>query len=149
MAARDLYHDNVRNALIKDGWTITHDPLSLPWGDTGLQVDLGAEKLIAAVKAEHRIAVEVKSFLSKSRVEDLEDALRQMVLYRYLIRQTEPDCELFLAIRGEIYQTFMSKDHVTGFLKSENVRLLVFDANNEEVLQWINWKDTEALSNKP
>lgn len=29
MPRRDLYHDTVRNALIKDGWTITHDPLIL------------------------------------------------------------------------------------------------------------------------
>ena len=26
------YHDAVKNALIQDGWTITHDPLKLPWG---------------------------------------------------------------------------------------------------------------------
>ncbi|MEN9613683.1 MAG: XisH protein [Bacteroidota bacterium] len=24
--ARDIYHSNVRNALVKDGWKITHDP---------------------------------------------------------------------------------------------------------------------------
>ncbi len=24
--ARDLIHDVVREALVKDGWTITHDP---------------------------------------------------------------------------------------------------------------------------
>ncbi|MBA4182514.1 MAG: fatty-acid synthase, partial [Acidobacteria bacterium] len=27
MPAKDIYHDTVKNALIKDGWTITHDPL--------------------------------------------------------------------------------------------------------------------------
>ncbi|MCP4345831.1 MAG: hypothetical protein GY795_09930, partial [Desulfobacterales bacterium] len=26
MPARDLYHNNFRNALVKDGWTVTHDP---------------------------------------------------------------------------------------------------------------------------
>nr|WP_286392563.1 element excision factor XisH family protein [Pseudanabaena mucicola] len=26
MSARDLFHDIVKNALQKDGWTITHDP---------------------------------------------------------------------------------------------------------------------------
>jgi hypothetical protein len=29
MPARDLYHDAVKNALVKDGWTITHDPIRL------------------------------------------------------------------------------------------------------------------------
>ena len=27
MPAKDLYHEAVKNALIKDGWTITADPL--------------------------------------------------------------------------------------------------------------------------
>ena len=26
MAAKDKYHEHVKEALIKDGWTITHDP---------------------------------------------------------------------------------------------------------------------------
>ena len=48
MPARDIFHQNVRNALTKDGWTITDDPLTLQFGTTDVFVDLGAEKLIAA-----------------------------------------------------------------------------------------------------
>jgi hypothetical protein len=33
MPARDLNHDIVRNALQKDGWTITHDPYVIDYGD--------------------------------------------------------------------------------------------------------------------
>lgn len=40
MPARDKYHDCVCNALIKDGWTITNDPLVLKWGGKDLYVDL-------------------------------------------------------------------------------------------------------------
>ena len=29
MPARDLYHDAVKAALIKDGWTITDDPFMI------------------------------------------------------------------------------------------------------------------------
>ena len=43
MPARDIYHNTVKNALTKDGWTITHDPLKLQWGAKDLYVDLGAE----------------------------------------------------------------------------------------------------------
>ncbi|HZO86768.1 MAG TPA: element excision factor XisH family protein [Chthonomonadaceae bacterium] len=32
MARRDLFHDACKNALIKDGWTITHDPYLLRRG---------------------------------------------------------------------------------------------------------------------
>lgn len=39
MPARDRYHDQVRHALIKDGWTITHDPLRLQWGVKDMYVE--------------------------------------------------------------------------------------------------------------
>ena len=32
MPVRDLYHENVKQALMKDGWAITHDPLRVAWG---------------------------------------------------------------------------------------------------------------------
>lgn len=71
MPAKDIYHDQVKQALERDGWTITHDPLTLPWGRTSVQIDLGAERLVAAEKDGAKIAVEIKSFLSRSRIDDL------------------------------------------------------------------------------
>ena len=79
--AHDLYHDAVKNALIKDGWTITHDPFRMEWGKRDMYVDLGAERLLAAERAGERIAVEVKSFLGASDIADLEQALGQFILY--------------------------------------------------------------------
>ena len=64
MPARDIYHANVKNALIKDGWKITHDPLKLELGGKDMYVDLGAERLLAAEKGGEQIAVEIKSFVS-------------------------------------------------------------------------------------
>lgn len=52
MPARDLYHDAVVNALIADGWEITHDPLSLSYGGKDLYVDLGAERATIAAEKE-------------------------------------------------------------------------------------------------
>jgi hypothetical protein len=48
--ARDKFHDNFKRALIKDGWTITHDPLRIQAGEVKGEVDLGAEKIFAAEK---------------------------------------------------------------------------------------------------
>jgi hypothetical protein len=75
MPARDIYHNNVKSALIKDGWAITHDPLRLEWGGKDMFVDLGAEQLIGAQRAGRKIAIEVKSFVGRSDVDDLEKAL--------------------------------------------------------------------------
>ena len=80
MPAKDIYHDIVKNALIKDGWTITHDQLVLRWGTTDVYVDLGAEQLLAAEKHGQKIAVEIKSFVGRSDVDDLEKALGQYLL---------------------------------------------------------------------
>ena len=48
MLAKDIFHETVKNALIKKGWTITDDSLYLEYGGVDMYVDLGAEKLITA-----------------------------------------------------------------------------------------------------
>ena len=50
MSAKDKFHDIVRLALEKDGWTITNDPLYIDFGKVQMRIDLGAEKLLAAEK---------------------------------------------------------------------------------------------------
>src|SRR5271170_7936218 len=80
-----------------DGWTVTHDPYTLAIGNQNVFVDLGAERMIAATRGSERIAVEVKSFLGRSSVADLEQALGQYLLYRVLLARQEPGRTLFLA----------------------------------------------------
>ena len=106
MPAKDIYHDTVKNALIKDGWTITHDPLRLRWGSDLLYVDLGAEQLLTAKKEDRKIAVEVKSFVSYSNMADRENALGQYILYRNIIEELESDRTLYLAVHEEVLQPF-------------------------------------------
>ncbi len=55
MARRDIYHDTVKRALQKDGWTITHDPFPLQIGNKRLSADLGAERLIRAEKGIQKL----------------------------------------------------------------------------------------------
>jgi XisH protein len=50
MAARDRYHDWVKDTLVNAGWVISHDPLSIRIGKIGIQIDLGLENLIGAEK---------------------------------------------------------------------------------------------------
>src|SRR4051812_14072746 len=57
MSAKDLYHDIVKNALFKAGWTITHDPYTMTFGQKDVFVDLGAERMIGAEKGSEKIAV--------------------------------------------------------------------------------------------
>ncbi|MDV7396369.1 element excision factor XisH family protein, partial [Arthrospira platensis SPKY1] len=68
--AKDIYHDNVRKALERDGWLITHDPYTVRVEEVGYEIDFGAEPLIAAEKQDQLIAVEVKSFAGPSAVNE-------------------------------------------------------------------------------
>jgi hypothetical protein len=56
MPAKDIFHETVKHALIKDGGQITHDPFYLRFGDTDFYLDLAAEPLIAATKNGQPIA---------------------------------------------------------------------------------------------
>jgi hypothetical protein len=54
MPQQDVYHNVVKNALIKDGWTITHNPLTLTVGRRDLYVDFGQNSLSLLRKKDAR-----------------------------------------------------------------------------------------------
>jgi hypothetical protein len=137
MPAKDLYHETVKMALIKDGWTITNDPLKLQWGLRELFVDLGAKKLLAAQKGEQLIAVEIKSFISASPIADLENALGQYIIYSNILEEVEQERLLYLAIRKAIYRDFFQEPIGNLIIQKNHLRLLVFDAKEEAISQWI------------
>ncbi len=138
MPAKDIYHDVVKQALIKDGWTITDDPLRLWWAKRNIYIDLGAERIIGAERSEHRIAVEVKSFTSASEVADLEQALGQYVLYHDILEEIEPERVLYLAISQETYVALFETLQIGEILlRKKRLRLILFAAESMEIAQWI------------
>ena len=137
MPAKDIYHNTVRTALEKDGWTITNDPLTLEIGDRSLFVDLGAEKILAAEKQGRKIAVEVKSFLSISPVHDLEEALGQYIVYEDILELSEPERNIYLAVREEVYLDIFSEPLGQVLLRKKRLKLIVFDSSREIIIRWI------------
>ncbi len=137
MPVKDIYHNHVKNALVKDGWIITHDPLMLKWGLKDLYIDLGAEQLLAAERSNQKIAVEVKSFVSLSEVDDLKDALGQFILYHDILSRTEPERVLYLAIREAVFDSIFEEPIGKILLENQRVRLLVFDPHTEVIVKWI------------
>lgn len=136
--ARDLYHNHVKNALIADGWTILADPLYVRVGDLGVEVDLAAEKMITAEKGTEKIAVEVKSFLSKSKLHDYYEAEGQYNLYRLGMRRNHKDYKLYLAIEEEIYNTFFQKELIIESVQLNNISILVFNHLTSRIVVWEN-----------
>jgi hypothetical protein len=137
MPARDIYHPAVRNALVRDGWTITHDPFTLPFGLHNLYVDLGAERLVAAERAAERIAVEIKSFVGTSEVADLEQALGQYLIYRSLLQRKEPERAMILAVPMETFASIFSTNLGRAVREDYAPALLIFDPELEVIRQWL------------
>ena len=81
MAARDKIHYQVKNALIKDGWIITHDPYTIEFEGEFLYADLAAERVIAAERDSEKIVVECKSFRGESVIQDFKVAIGQYIIY--------------------------------------------------------------------
>lgn len=136
MPRRDLYHDLVVRALENEGWTITDDPLQVSIGDTDLYVDLAAERVLGAVKGEVRIAVEIKSFLGASKVDDLEMAVGQYNVYRDVLAEVEPDRLVYLAVSRRVDKSILSSQFGRLIVARQHLRLIVFDENEERRLEW-------------
>jgi len=137
MPAKDIFHDKVRRALEKDGWTITDDPYSLKWDDNkNLFVDLAAEKLLAAQKDSEKIAVEIKTFIGKSTMQDLHLAIGQFVVYRTAIQEKEPDRILFLAVPMEILRDVFGTNKAGILVEGIGLKLFGFDVEKEVIVEW-------------
>ena len=138
MPAKDIYHDTVKNALIKDGWTITDDPLSLKVGKKDIFIDLAANKLLVAQKQDTKIAVEVKSFIGSSEIEDLKNALGQYILYDKILRAKLSKRSLYLAISKDIFEGLFSEEIGQILLSDNSLKMIIFDPEMEMITQWIN-----------
>jgi hypothetical protein len=137
MPAKDIYHDLVRNALEREGWTITHDPLLLQVGGVEMSIDLGAEILIAAEKAGQKIAVEVKSFVGLSAINEFYGALGQYLNYRKALKEQEPERLLFLAVPADTYDAFFTLRFIEETIQIYQLNLIVYDTNTEVIREWL------------
>jgi len=137
MPQYDLYHEPVKRALMKDGWTITDDPFLIEYKGLRLYADLGAEKPIAAEKAGRKIVVEIKVFGTPSPVTELERAIGQYSIYRTLLRRVSPERELFLAVAQDVYQDVFLHPAIQDIVTAHEIRFVVFDPAVEEIVEWI------------
>ncbi|NEO15001.1 MULTISPECIES: XisH family protein [unclassified Moorena] len=137
MPAKDIYHNAVRFALVKDGWKILTEDYTLEYGGDRLYVDIAAEKSIAAEKQGRKILVEVKSFLGRSFVNDLEQAVGQYIVYRDILVEKELDFKLYLAITKGTYKNYFKRQLTQMIINRNQVNVLVVDSESEVIEEWI------------
>jgi hypothetical protein len=138
MSAKDIFHENVKKALQKEQWVITADPLKFKYGNVNFQIDLGAERVLAAEREGEKIAVEIKSFLNPSAVTDFYAALGQFLSYRLALEANEPERLLYLAVPLDIYETFFQFEFTQAAIQRYKLLLIVYEPVKEVIVQWIN-----------
>ncbi|MCU0541059.1 MAG: XisH family protein [Oscillatoriaceae cyanobacterium Prado104] len=137
--AKDVFHQQVKNALIKDGWNITHDPLTIRISTAvKVQIDLAAESAIAAERESEKIAVEIKSFVGDSDISAFHTALGQYLNYCQALEEQEPERIVYLAVPVETYGDFFQLPFIQRALRRYQIKLIIYDPKLEEIKQWIN-----------
>ncbi|MEB3189061.1 MAG: XisH family protein [Snowella sp.] len=137
MAAKDIVHDIVREALEKEGWFIIRDPYFLRVSENiGLFVDLAADKLLLAEREMLKIAVEVKSFVGLSNLSDFHLAVGQFLNYRLALEEIESDRILYLAIPDDIYNTFFQDSFIQKVIDVYSIKLIIINPKKGEITLW-------------
>ncbi|MEH2421653.1 MAG: XisH family protein [Nostoc sp.] len=134
--AKDRFHDAVRMALEKEGWSITADPYEISVGDVDFEIDLAAE-MLAAERADEKIAVEIKSFIGRSSVSEFHTALGQFINYQFALEELEPERKLYLAVPESIHNSFFQRRFIRSVISRTQIRLLVYDEKQEVIVQWL------------
>lgn len=143
MPAKDLYHDIVVEALTVEGWTITDDPLIIGYGDKEFYVDLAAEdQTIGAERSGDKIAVEIKSFISRSASQDLHKALGQHEVYEAILQEEEPERMLYLAVSQSAFDENFDDPLGRLLRKRQNLNFIIFSIRERKIIQWIKSSDT-------
>lgn len=135
--AKDAFHDHVKEALEKDGWIITHDPYYLKDFNPDWEIDLGAEKLIAAERGTDKIAVEIKSFSSESFAYEFHRLLGQYLNYSAGLEILEPQRMLFAAIPVGVFETDFQRKGIKISVEKYFVRLIIFNPITKTIEKWV------------
>jgi len=137
MPQKDSHHDLVRNALEKDGWTVTHDPFTIRLEDVKFYVDLAAEKTIETDGETRKIAIEIKVFGGLSFLNEFEKAVGQYLIYKQFLGDLFPERILFLAVSTDVFEESFSLPSIQAVVTKQEIKLLVFNHETEEITKWI------------
>ena len=147
MPPRDSIHNIVKQAIVKDGWQITDDPYVISYGERFLFVNLAAIEsstldhitggFIGAEYQNSRIAIEIKEFRGPSAIANLEQAIGQYIVYQLLLKQVDPERQVYLAIPDTTYYDLFSEPIGELVIAEIPLKLVIIDLKKTEVKKWI------------
>lgn len=62
----------------------------------------------------------------------------QYILYRNLLKLNNQGYEIYLAVRDSIFDTFFQRKSIQAVVKLNEIALIVFSNEREEIVEWIN-----------
>ena len=138
MPARNIYHDAVVQALVADGWTVTHDPLTVSFGGKDLFVDLAAERVtIAAESAGIRLRSKSRVSRVHRRVATCKKRWGNTTFIERCWQKRNRWRVLYLAVPRRIRDSLLAEPFGQLIVSRLRLRLLVFDEQKQRVVQWI------------
>jgi hypothetical protein len=137
MPRRDIYHDGVKIALEKDGWTVTDDPLQVIVEDSTIYIDLGIEPNYYAERNGVQIAVEIKSFRLQSSITSMYEALGKYCIYKTALDMSDFKHDLYLAVPLGAYNSFFQRTLIQETMKRYSVNLIIYDITENTIISWI------------
>ena len=126
MPARGRYHQQVRTALEKDGWTITQDAFRVSYGGHELTAEFAAEREREGDSPEC-IAVQVATGDTDPSSVGFQRTLGRFMLCDMVLSEMRSPRRLFLAITRLAFEAICADDTIRHGLSSAGVRMLVLD----------------------
>ena len=94
--------------------------------------------VFGAERGDVKIAVEVKSFLGKSFMNNFHEAIGQYLDYRSALEDFDPVRLVYLAIPVSAQNHYLFQGRfIQKRLREETVKLIVFDPTLNLITQWI------------
>lgn len=136
--AKDIIHKAVKEAFIKDGWTISNDPFNVKLlrDFTFFEIDLAAHK-----QREHStpiyIAVEVKSLLGASTINAFHTILGQYLNYKRALQDRSLNNDLYIAVSVKGWRELSGYDFVQRQIGYYQLQFVVINIDQKRIIQWI------------
>jgi hypothetical protein len=99
---------------------------------------LGAERLLAAEKSGEKIAVEIKNFISASKISEFHMALGQFINYRTALRTEDPKRTINLAVPVAIYNDLFNLPFTQTVVCENQLKFTIYNVDTEEIVQLLN-----------
>ncbi|MFN6530536.1 element excision factor XisH family protein [Nostoc sp. ChiSLP03a] len=75
--------------------------------------------------------------MSASTISEFYIAIGQFINYRIALEEEEADRQLYLAVPLDIYKRFFKYPFIQTVIRRNQIQLLVYDTEKQEVAQWI------------